>query len=706
MDTKWKKWCNSLCIAIVLIAMTAGGIIAVNQCNNLGTIPYGIGTREETLEDSAYFGTIEQKLIYQWAKQEKFLTDTDQDRFSSLQETKLNIPKGVFVDAKIVMKPYGKKMKKISSEYSYADKEYGITGNEWSNTITVKRDSSMKLNKNGSFQGWKSEFEAESEFYTFHSSVASGGSSIGIPNGLLINDEKSQRLESATIKILFSNEAMSQIRQQYENGQMLLKQGYKQMVILIGAECLGILLLIVLFALQKQRTRFFAGVDRIWWEIICTAGCCMVAAAGGILIWILEVSQSYRDGYSTGSEVELVILTAFMLVPVIAAIFAVCVQTTVWRLKERKFLDTTLCIGYFRKWYRTYKKRKQLEYEALDFVAKHTKDRIRQYHIVRRLLLVFVLLSICTVGYFGILGWAAAILGCFGIKYAGKYFDQLALEQIELAKLVDQIQRISEGELTADTDIPKESEYYEYSQKLLNIGSGMEKALETQMKGERMKIDLITNVSHDLKTPLTSIIGYVDLLSRDKTLSDEAKDYVQILMQKTDRLKNIISDLFELAKSTSGEAKVELESMDMKRLVEQTLGDMADQIEKSGFVIRFQCEEGSYPFRGDVNRMYRVVQNVIENALKYSMEGTRIFLRIEKKDGNIQLEVINTASYEMDFTEEEIMERFARAEKSRSSEGNGLGLSIADSFTKNCGGQFHIEIHGDQFKVMIVFKEQ
>ena len=131
----------------------------------------------------------------------------------------------------------------------------------------------------------------------------------------------------------------------------------------------------------------------------------------------------------------------------------------------------------------------------------------------------------------------------------------------------------------------------------------------------------------------------------------------------------------------------------------------ADQIEESGFAIRYQCEATHTRFIGDSSRMYRVVQNVIENALKYSLKGTRIFLRITEADQNIKLEVINTASYEMNFTEEEIMERFARAEKSRTSEGNGLGLSIADSFTKNCGGEFSIRIDGDQFLVTIQFKQ-
>ena len=233
----------------------------------------------------------------------------------------------------------------------------------------------------------------------------------------------------------------------------------------------------------------------------------------------------------------------------------------------------------------------------------------------------------------------------------------------------------------------------------------MEKALETQMKGERMKIDLITNVSHDLKTPLTSIIGYVDLLSRDQTLSAESRDYVTILINKTERLKSIISDLFELAKATSGDAKVDLEEMDMKTSGRTDTGGYADQIEESGFAIRYQCEATHTRFIGDSSRMYRSGTKCHRKCLKILSERNQNLPKDHRSRSNIKLEVINTASYEMNFTEEEIMERFARAEKSRTSEGNGLGLSIADSFTKNCGGEFSIRIDGDQFLVTIQFKQ-
>lgn len=239
-----------------------------------------------------------------------------------------------------------------------------------------------------------------------------------------------------------------------------------------------------------------------------------------------------------------------------------------------------------------------------------------------------------------------------------------------------------------------------------DINKGFNASLEEQMKAERMKIDLVTNVSHDLKTPLTSIISYVDLLSKEDNLSDTASDYVKILADKSNRLKNIVSDLFDLAKSTSGNITLDLETIDIKKLIEQTLGDMEDEIEKSGLKVKTKLPGNPVNIISDGKRLYRVFQNVIDNALKYSLDGTRIFIELETTDKKVIATIKNTSRYEMDFTADEILQRFNRGDKSRTNDGSGLGLSIAESFTNACGGNFKVDIDGDLFKVTIIFNLQ
>ncbi|MGI5958705.1 MAG: sensor histidine kinase [Massiliimalia sp.] len=272
-----------------------------------------------------------------------------------------------------------------------------------------------------------------------------------------------------------------------------------------------------------------------------------------------------------------------------------------------------------------------------------------------------------------------------------------------IGKLAEQIDEVQKGNLGYSPKIPVYSPLFETSRKLAGISNGLQKSVEDRIKSERMKIELVTNVSHDLKTPLTSIISYVDLLSKDETLSPEARDYVMILNQKSYRLKNIVSDLFDLAKATSGSSELVQEELDMSKLAVQTLADMSDRIEESGQIVKTNITDPPVPIFTDGKKMYRVFQNVIDNALKYSMKGTRIFIQLTRDASQAVFTVKNTAAYEMDFTEEEILERFARGDKARTTEGSGLGLSIAKSFTLACGGFFDLAIDGDQFKVTITF---
>lgn len=696
MDTKWKKWINTLCITIVILVMAAAGIEGINLSNKFANVMDAV-LYDTTFEESDVMENVTGKVIIDWARDQNLIGQGDYYHFDHMK-----IPSGYKLKADLVIQPYGKKAKKSSTTYGDLKSDHSAVDKVME--YKLRRDPSYSVRKNGQIERYAVNPEGldASEFYKETSQYSLLNT---LPPDFFIDDQKKKRLESLNIRLEFSTDFMNTLKTEYKQDQQMVKRCIKEAMIIVGIEVLGTILLIILFALQKNRTRFFKALDRIWWEVIAMIAICGIGCIISIPMMIAEVSRQYVNGNTAGSSVEVAMMSSYMVMPVLIGLFAVCVQTTVWRLKEHNFLDSTLCVGYFRKWYRNSKERQKLEYEAMSFAEQHAKDRIRQFQIARRILIAAVILLICSISVLGFVGFCLAVLGVFAIRYLTKYSDRYAEEQRDLCKLVEQIEKISNGELSAVTDIAKESAYYDYSQKLTNIGSGMEKALEAQLKGERMKIDLITNVSHDLKTPLTSIIGYVDLLSRDETLSPEARDYVQILTKKTERLKNIIADLFELAKSTSGDIKINLEVMDMRRLIEQTLGDMEDQIKEAGFGIRFRCETENTQFLGDVNRMYRVVQNVLENALKYSLKGTRIFVNITEDADHIQLEVINTASYEMNFTEEEIMERFARAEKSRSSEGNGLGLSIADSFTKNCGGEFAVKIEGDQFKVTVKFQK-
>ena len=222
---------------------------------------------------------------------------------------------------------------------------------------------------------------------------------------------------------------------------------------------------------------------------------------------------------------------------------------------------------------------------------------------------------------------------------------------------------------------------------------------------KKMKTDLIANVSHDMKTPLTSIIGYVDLLEQEENLSDEAKGYIEVLKNKSDRLKNIISDLFDLSVGSSGNSGVLIEKLDLTQLVQQALAEMEDAILKSGFEIIEQLPETCVFINADGNKIYRVFQNILDNALKYSLSGTPVWISLIVVGKKASLSIQNTSSYEMHFNEIDVLEKYVRGDHLKVDDGIGLGLSIAETFAKACGGELKVKIDGDQFIVTVEFKK-
>lgn len=280
---------------------------------------------------------------------------------------------------------------------------------------------------------------------------------------------------------------------------------------------------------------------------------------------------------------------------------------------------------------------------------------------------------------------------------------KVEIKEKDIRSLANEIHKISQGETPIENNIPKNSYLYEAGEEIKNISNNLSGSIQQQIKSEKLKVDLITNISHDLKTPLTSIVGYIDLLSTRDYLSGEDKHYVAELKKKSENLRDMINMVFELSKASSGNLKVDTTRLDLNKLILQTMADMGDLITESEFEIKSILCEADLEFNGDGAKLYLVCQNLISNALKYSLKGSRIFIKTYQEPGYVCFCIQNTSAYEIDFSPEEITGRFVRGDETRSDGGNGLGLAIAKTYTEVCGGEFDLRIDGDLFKVTLRF---
>lgn len=237
------------------------------------------------------------------------------------------------------------------------------------------------------------------------------------------------------------------------------------------------------------------------------------------------------------------------------------------------------------------------------------------------------------------------------------------------------------------------------------------RSLEKVTRSDQLRVDLITNVSHDLKTPLTSMVGYIELIRKEE-LSDMVRDYIEVISERAEKLGEMVNSLFSLAKASSGNIELHPEVFELNRMIEQIFADMEDRVKNSGLEFVKVFTEGDSRIFADNGYFYRICQNLIENALKYSAKGTRVFVKTYRKENNrddmrgkssICLEITNTAGYPMDFAKEDIIERFTRGDKARTGDGNGLGLAIVSTYAKALGGEFDIRIDCDQFKACLEF---
>lgn len=376
-------------------------------------------------------------------------------------------------------------------------------------------------------------------------------------------------------------------------------------------------------------------------------------------------------------------------------IIILSLNSLIVRIKCRCFWKTTFIYVFLLTIWGWIKKFRNLVADKFVSYDMLRDDKFTRRFLVRTIACVIVEFFFA----FVFIDWDAyGVLFFFSFILLTGYIVLSMLDLMAMNRISRHITAINSGDYTPHTE-NKYSSAYCITQKLNNISAGIQSAVDRQLQSERMKIDLVTNVSHDLKTPLTSIISYIDLLSSEE-LSPEARDYVNIIENKSQRLKSMVADLFDLAKATS-RTDVDMEKIDAVILTNQVLADLSDKIETSGKQLKVDIKSETAPIVAEGKKMYRVLQNLIDNALKYSLDGTRIYLTLKHELGYCVISVKNIASYEMTFTPDEITERFTRGDESRSTEGNGLGLSIAKSFTEACGGIFGIAIDGDVFTAEI-----
>lgn len=273
-----------------------------------------------------------------------------------------------------------------------------------------------------------------------------------------------------------------------------------------------------------------------------------------------------------------------------------------------------------------------------------------------------------------------------------------------LSDIIEGAENIKNGNLSYKIEVKDNDNFTTLAQNINNIGEGLENSIDKQLRSERMKSELITNVSHDLKTPLTSIINYIDLIKDEKNIQPEyINDYVNVLDSKSKRLKSLIEDLFEASKASSGNIELNIERIEFDQLIRQAIGEVEERLLQSNLDIKLNIPKEKIHINADGKRLYRVLENLLSNIAKYSLSNTRVYIDVTTEDQKVKLVMKNISSYELNFDAEDIVERFKRGDESRNTEGSGLGLAIAKDLVIIQGGNFDIDIDGDLFKVTVEF---
>lgn len=386
---------------------------------------------------------------------------------------------------------------------------------------------------------------------------------------------------------------------------------------------------------------------------------------------------------------------------VIYVLCTIILNTTIKRLKSKTFFKSTIT-GKILKWISICAKalyhKLKIAWDTLTY-SSDLKVKVIVEFIIISALAIFIFLVFYNSGIVILLEFILIAITLYRIIKFIKNCSQIERKLKEMYE-EDNSNKLYEEDFG--------NEFKNSVRYLNNISDGFENAIQDRMKSERMKVELITNVSHDIKTPLTSIINYVDLLKKENIDNMQAKEYIEILDSKSQRLKKLTEDLVEASKVSTGNISLNLEKINIVELVKQATGEFEDKFKKRGLETIINTDVNELNIMADSRYMYRIIENLFSNVSKYALENSRVYIDIkESKDNksvtNVNIEVKNISKDKLNISADELMQRFVRGDKSRTTEGSGLGISIAQNLTELQNGKFELKLDGDLFKVKMIF---
>lgn len=485
-----------------------------------------------------------------------------------------------------------------------------------------------------------------------------------------------------TVQNIDSSSDITLNRALYNQTKSLYKYSYSTLIISIIIGSIELIYLIYSLGYVKNKEEIYLSwLDKIPLEILFFGYCLLFFVEAALLVMCLSVIS-----VDVNLCVMLIMLVGYF--SVLSALYGA--GTLLKRIKAHTFFKNSITYRILKWLIQKYKNVKNIISSN-----KNLGGKIALYFI--GIVTVSILIGLIF-KEFGILLDIVFWIWCY---------YKIMKEVDKFKQIHDATEKIYKG----DTNIKLDESLYtgvlkELAIYINDIAGGFSNAIKESLKSERLKTELITNVSHDIKTPLTSIINYVDLLKQENIQNEKAKEYIEVLDNKSQRLKKLIEDLVEASKASSGNIKINKEVLNVKELLNQVTGEFEDKFNSRGLNIISKLPEKTVYIKADSRYLYRVLENIYSNVAKYAEENTRVYIDcILEEENTVTIYVKNISKDELNISADELMQRFVRGDKSRNTEGSGLGLSIAKSLTELQDGTFNIYLDGDLFKVAIKFKK-